>query len=159
MNHQTHDTPSDGDKIASAPQYDASIDELAAYFKGLSLIVPAGHFAVGYTEPQASGNASTPLLWSYSYTQEKLGKWKGIDPPTMTFTQGIMVLIGRIPERGLLGVVTKTSLETTVTALLRAAEFLQAAMGTAVKMALKRPLPAHESALEIGLVHQQNRLD
>lgn len=113
---------------------------------------------MGYTELQVSDDASRPLLWSYSYTQEKLGKWKGIDPPTMTFTQGAMVLIDKIPERGLLGAVTKTSLETTVTTLLHAAEYLQTAVGTAVKMAAKAAGP-HDLTLGIGLGHQEDRLD
>lgn len=72
-----------------------------------------------------------------------------------------MVLIGKIPEQGLLNVVTKTSLETTLTTLLHASEFLHTAVGAAVTMAVKAagPAPPHDLTLEAGLVRQQDMLD
>lgn len=135
MNPDIHDTSTEGN--AGMALHNVADDcQLATYFREISLIVPAGHLAVGFTELQISENASEPLQWCYSFTQMRLGKWKGVDSPFLTFTQGVMVLIDRIPERGLVCSAIKVSLETTVVTLLRADGFVQAAMGTVVKTAV-----------------------
>lgn len=110
--------------------------ELATYFGSITLIVPAGHLAVGFTELQISENASEPLQWCYSFTQARLGKWNGVDSRYLTFTQGVLFLIDGIPECGLACSVIKSALETTAVTLIRAYEFLQAATGTAIKTAV-----------------------